>query len=517
MRSIRRVSGRWSFAARTGAVLLAVAAIAVNHGQASATEVCVGPECDTVGFVDDGGRFYLYEDLVGTADVGAFYFGDPGDVALAGDWNCDGQQTPAVYRRSEGFIYLRNSNSQGIADASFYFGDPGDIPLAGDFDGDGCDTISVYRPSEGKVYVRSALGPGAADFSYYFGNPGDVPFTGDFDGDGVDTVGLHRRSTGLVYLRNTHTAGVADRQFIFGDPGDEIIAGDWDGDGVATVAAYRPSRGVLYVTNHHKAGVAEHEVYVGRFQQAVRFEGIKQIDDSMLVPSPALKTSPVGIPGDWRLIFEDTFDVFDLRIWQPQYQWTPVVINDELQAYLPSAVTAHDGHLRLTATADPANGQPYTSGVITSYGKFAFLYGAVEFRARAPGGKGLLSALWMLPNSHDYPPEIDLIEINGESPHQGHFGYHWPSGQGIGSDRSTSILGDQSGAFHTYAVAWDPGLVVWYVDGAEVHRHSGPEVASQEMYLLANLAVGGWVGPPDTSTPFPAEFEIDYVRVWQRP
>ena len=171
---------------------------------------------------------------------------------------------------------------------------------------------------------------------------------------------------------------------------------------------------------------------------------------------------------------------------------------------------------RLTASATPAQGQPYSSGVITSYGKFSFLYGAVEFRAKAPAGAGLLSALWMLPDNHDYPPEIDVIEVNGGQPHLGHFGYHWPSGGGIASDRSTSVLGDQSGDFHTYGVVWDPGSVAWYVDGVEFHRYVGPEVAAQEMYLLANLAVGGWVGTPQTSTPLPAHFEIDYVRVWQR-
>jgi hypothetical protein len=499
-------------------LLLAASAIALvqGQGQAAAAEVCIGPECDTAAFVDDSGRFYIYEDLVGTADVGVFYFGDPGDVPLAGDWDCDGEQTPAAYRRSDGFVYLRNSNSQGVAETSFHFGDPGDIPIVGDFDGDGCDTISVYRPAEGRVYVHNALEPGPADFFYYFGDPGDVPFAGDFDGDGVDTIGLHRRSTGLVYFRDTHTPGVADREFIFGDPGDEIIAGDWDGDDVSTVAAYRPGNGVFYVTNRHEAGIAEHEVFVGRFRHAVRIEGIDEIADALIESFQATQPSPIGIPGNWDLFFEDPFDVFDERVWQPRYQWTPTVINDELQAYLPSAVSVHDGRLHLTATATPANAQPYTSGVITSYDKFSFLYGAVEFRAKAPAGNGLLSALWMLPANHGYPPEIDVIEINGGKPHQGHFGYHWPNGNGIGSDRSTSILRDQSGAFHTYAITWDPGLVVWYVDGFEVHRYQGPEVVTQEMYLLANLSIGGWVGSPDVSTPLPAEFEIDYIRVWQR-
>jgi hypothetical protein len=36
------------------------------------------------------------------------------------------------------------------------------------------------------------------------------------------------------------------------------------------------------------------------------------------------------------------------------------------------------------------------------------------------------------------------------------------------------------------------------------------------MYLVADLAVGGdYPGSPDSSTPFPSAFKIDYVRVWR--
>ena len=502
--------------ASIGAALLVTSLVAVPTGPADAGEVCTGAECDSVAFVDDSGRFYIYENLADSSDVGALYFGDPGDVPLTGDWSCDGEQTPAAFRPTEGFVYLRNELSQGPAETSFYLGDPGDIPLVGDFDGDGCDTVGVYRPSNGKVYLRNTLGPGAADVSYYFGNPGDVPFVGDFDGDGVDTIGLHRRSTGLVYFRNSHTQGTADWEFIFGDPGDVIMAGDWDGDGVDTVAAYRPRDGVLYLTNRNDSGIADHELRVGYYPHAVDVGRIDQLDDDLLVDIE-VTPRPVGIPGDWNLVFEDPFDDFDDSVWRTRYQWTPVVINDELQAYTPAGVSVSDGTIRLTASNTPTNGQPYTSGVITSYGKFSFLYGAVEFRARPPAGRGLLSALWMLPNNHDHPPEIDIVEVNGAQPHLAHFGYHWPTGDGIGSDLPTAVLGDQSGAFHTYAVTWDPGLIVWYVDGVEVHRFTGAQVADQEMYLLANLAVGGWVGAPDGSTTLPASLEIDYVRVWQRP
>jgi hypothetical protein len=163
-----------------------------------------------VGLVDPAtGVWYLRG---ADAAVTSFYYGNPGDVPMMGDWNGDGIDTPGLFRRSDGYVYLRNSNTQGVADVRFYFGNPGDIPLAGDFDGDGFDTVSLYRPSEGRVYIVNRLGSGdaglgAADLDYYFGNPGDKPFVGDFDGDGVDTIGLHRETTGLVYFRNDHQPG----------------------------------------------------------------------------------------------------------------------------------------------------------------------------------------------------------------------------------------------------------------------------------------------------------------------
>ena len=134
-----------------------------------------------------------------------------------------------------------------MADARFFFGNPGDVPLAGDFDGDGCDTVSVYRPSQSRVFIINDLGEGdaglgTAEFDYVFGNPGDKPFVGDFDGDGTDTIGLHRESTGLVYFRNSHTRGIANEEFIYGNPGDQILAGEWHGGpggGVDTVGIFR--------------------------------------------------------------------------------------------------------------------------------------------------------------------------------------------------------------------------------------------------------------------------------------
>ena len=185
---------------------------------------------DGYGLVDPAtGIWHLYEGGVQSTE---FYFGDPGDYPFMGDWDCNDIDTPGLYRQSDGYVYLRNTNTQGTADVSFFFGDPGDVPIAGDFNGDGCDTVSIYRPSNQTFYIINKLGTkdgglGAADYSYVFGDPGDQPFVGDYNGDGTDTPGLHRATTGLVYYRNTNTTGVAHNTFIFGDPGDRFVTGDW--------------------------------------------------------------------------------------------------------------------------------------------------------------------------------------------------------------------------------------------------------------------------------------------------
>jgi hypothetical protein len=223
----------------------------------------------SVGVVDTStGEWYLL-DLAGNTT--RFFFGTPGDLPFVGDWDCDGDETPGLYRQSDGFVYLRNSNDQGVATIRFFFGDPGDIPLAGDFDGDGCDTVSIYRPSESRIYVINELGAndgglGAADFNYIFGNPGDNPFVGDFDNDLIDEVALHRESTGLVYFRNTHTQGNADSQFIFGDPGDKIIAAEWarrGAPGPETVGLFRPSTCNIFLRYTNSQGNANETLTYG--------------------------------------------------------------------------------------------------------------------------------------------------------------------------------------------------------------------------------------------------------------
>jgi hypothetical protein len=226
-----------------------------------------GASGETVGLVDPATAEWRLRNLAGV--VTAFFYGNPGDVPFMGDWDCDGFDTPGLFRQSDAFAYLRNSNTTGIADIRFFFGNPSDIPLAGDFDGNGCDSLSVYRPSEQRFYIINALGAnngglGAADFSFVFGNPGDKPFVGDFDGDGADEVGLHRESTGFVYYRNTLDTGFADNEFFFGDPGDRFVAGDWGiVDGIDTPGLFRPSSSTFFFRHTNTQGNADSSIDFG--------------------------------------------------------------------------------------------------------------------------------------------------------------------------------------------------------------------------------------------------------------
>ncbi len=242
------------------AVACAVLAVFVPSGVWAA-------ELDSVGLVDpEQGRWYLRDQQ---GDVAAFFFGNPGDIAVMGDWDCDGVDTPGLFRTSDAFAYLSNANRSQIADIRFFFGDPADLPLAGDWDGDGCDTLSIYRPREQRFFIVNELGQdegglGAAAFSFGFGNPGDQPVVGDWDGDGVDEVGLHRESTGFFYWRNTLTTGVADGSIFFGDPGDRFVAGDWgDVDGRDTPAVFRPADATFYLRHSLTQGPADSQVPFG--------------------------------------------------------------------------------------------------------------------------------------------------------------------------------------------------------------------------------------------------------------
>ena len=137
-------------------MLVALFVMFAAFSPAAGAEDAPMPAGESVAAVDQStGEWFLRND---DGSAQEFYFGDPGDVPLFGDWDGDTVSTPGVYRQSDGRVYLRNSNTQGIGDLWFFFGDQGDVPLAGDWDGDGVDTISVFRPSTNQFFIIHEVG-----------------------------------------------------------------------------------------------------------------------------------------------------------------------------------------------------------------------------------------------------------------------------------------------------------------------------------------------------------------------
>jgi SpoIID/LytB domain protein len=201
----------------------------------------------TVGVQDP--RTGIWSLRMSDGSIDEFYYGDPNDIPFVGDWNGDGVETVGLYRKSVGFLFLRYTNTQGIADVDIYYGIPGDVPIAGDWDGDGVDTIGIYRPSEARFYLRNTNTQGIADIDLAFGNVGDVPLAGDWDGDGKDTIGVYRPSTKMVYLTDSIESGAISVSFAYSGAvsGDRVIAGDWNDDGVDTLGVFRPSTSTFYL------------------------------------------------------------------------------------------------------------------------------------------------------------------------------------------------------------------------------------------------------------------------------
>ncbi len=68
--------------------------------------------------------------------------------------------------------------------------------------------------------------------------------------------------------------------------------------------------------------------------------------------------------------------------------------------------------------------------MINTYGTFSQTYGYFEIDAKVPSGQGLWPAFWMLPQSGNWPPEIDVLELLGHDPSTYYVGAHWSGADG---------------------------------------------------------------------------------------
>lgn len=199
----------------------------------------------------------------------------------------------------------------------------------------------------------------------------------------------------------------------------------------------------------------------------------------------------------------------------------------------PNAYVGTDGNLHIVAQ-QPSPGV-YTSARLKTQGLFSFQYGRFEIRAQVPEAQGLWPAAWLLGNNIttvNWPAcgEQDVLErVNAATTPD------WVKGSIHGTGFTGNNLGmlydfsngQTAAGWHTYGMIWSKGSISYYVDDPTMPYATFTTTNLSALsgavwpfdkggnFIILNLAVGGsWPGSPDSSTTFPAQMLVDYVRIY---
>ena len=175
----------------------------------------------------------------------------------------------------------------------------------------------------------------------------------------------------------------------------------------------------------------------------------------------------------------------------------------------------------------PGNACEFESSRLQTKGKLSFKYGRLEARIKVPVGDGTWPAFWMLGN--DFPTnswpncgEIDIMETKGSEPYTVHGTVHGPGYSGGDAVTNTRTLSTRLGSgYHVYALDWTYNKMVWSIDGKAYHTVTPSVVGSnnnyvfnKQMFMIMNVAAGGWFAgqvDPDLNS---AKMSIDYIRYY---
>ena len=256
---------------------------------------------------------------------------------------------------------------------------------------------------------------------------------------------------------------------------------------------------------------------------------LNQIGGTVVVPPPATQ---------WNIVWSDEFNGTSID----RSKWAfetgnggsnPGWGNQELEYYTGRTNNAFlsNGLLHIVARQESTNTFSFTSARMKTQGLYNTpVYGRIEWRAKLPAGVGMWPGLWML--GSDFPSvgwpgcgEIDVSESKGTELTTVHGSLH------SGSDETATYTsfagGDSITNFHNYMVDWKSNSISFSVDGNVYETVTSwtdsagpyPTPFNAPEFILMNLAVGGnFVGNPsvatiEAGTVFPAEMQVDYVRV----
>jgi len=179
-----------------------------------------------------------------------------------------------------------------------------------------------------------------------------------------------------------------------------------------------------------------------------------------------------------------------------------------------------------------SNSCAFVSGRFDTHGKVSFKYGFIEARIKMPAGSGNHPAFWMLGdniNQVGWPAtgEIDITEIRGNDPNVTtaaiNYSTYFAPNNCCSNHRFTvaalNVGADVSAGFHTYAVAWLPDSVSFYVDNRLISTTTPESLGgywsfNDKFFLILNNAVNaGFSGSWDSLQS--STMTIDWVRSYQ--
>jgi len=216
--------------------------------------------------------------------------------------------------------------------------------------------------------------------------------------------------------------------------------------------------------------------------------------------------------------------------------------------FVPHNVRVEDGKLKLRTAWEPDYEfiqESYTDGAMgtSKYGEYKdkpmpvttaaviskkrFLNGYMEVRSRV-GNAAITGAFWGI----GYEQELDVFEQMG-NPKKGEkitatsslaTAHDWSPP----AERPTNVFQHVeylpyrvADEFHVYGADWGEDYLSLYIDGKLVHHFTQDDVGldwvlNNPMEIWLDSEIFFWLGMPHEEE-LPVDFEIEYVRVWQKP
>lgn len=224
------------------------------------------------------------------------------------------------------------------------------------------------------------------------------------------------------------------------------------------------------------------------------------------------------------------------------------VRNQELQWYQPDNARCENGLLIIEGRRQRKQNPRYradsrdwrqsreyaehTSSSLTTRRLHSWMFGRFEMRGRIDTRPGLWPAFWTLGIEGPWPSngEIDIMEY--------YRGVLLANAAWATEKRSVPRWDDirkpitefndpnWSEKFHIWRMDWDADSIKLYVDDMLLNEVDLTRTINEDgertnpfhqpHYIILNLAIGGKAGGDPSNTKFPAKFEVDYVRIYQK-